>query len=333
MRRVSFFAKVSDRTVLERVEFYAQDIRILEELGFKVQIATTFAEIRAADLYFVWWWTWAFLPLTIAKTLRRPIIITGVFDEWAQASRRGWHKWAISECLKRADANVFISQHEQEQIPRLYEVRYPRYVPLCVDPAIFTPNGRDRERMVLTIAWLKEGNAHRKSIPEVIRAAAIVHSRFPEVRFLIAGEKHTAFPALQDLVNELRAGSYIKFLGTISKQEKIRLLQRCAVYAQPSRFEGFGLAVLEAMSCGTPVVSSPAGAMPEVVGDSGQLVSGESPNEIATAILRYLDDDALRKETGQAARRRAETMFPYSRRKGEIAKIITEVMEPRSTIA
>ena len=80
------------------------------------------------------------------------------------------------------------------------------------------------------------------------------------------------------------------------------------------------------MSCGAPVVSSPAGAVPEVVGDTGLLVDGTSPEAIAGAINRYLDDEDLRTRSGQRGRQRAETIFPISRRKREIEKVISSAL-------
>ena len=62
-----FFAKVSHPEILERHEFYATDLRILRELGFDVIICTKAWPIPKADLYYVWWWTWAFLPWIRAK--------------------------------------------------------------------------------------------------------------------------------------------------------------------------------------------------------------------------------------------------------------------------
>ena len=80
------------------------------------------------------------------------------------------------------------------------------------------------------------------------------------------------------------------------------------------------------MSCGAPVVSSPVGEVPEVVADAGLLVDGSSPEAIAAAVNRYLEDDRLRGQMSQRARQRAETVFPRSRRKRELEKAITEML-------
>src|SRR5205814_9199823 len=126
-------------------------------------------------------------------------------------------------------------------------------------------------------------NATRKCLVEVIEAAALVHDRRPDVKFVIAGAKGDFADEAAAIVRRLGAEQYLELPGAISKEEKIRLMQQCAVYLQPTRYEGFGLAILEAMSCGAPVVTSPSGAVPEVVGDTALMVDATSPASIADA--------------------------------------------------
>jgi glycosyltransferase involved in cell wall biosynthesis len=326
-KKVCFFARVKNLEDLERYEFYAQDIRILKELGFQVDVAIRPSEIRSADSYFTWWWTWAFIPIAAARAFRRPALITGTFDHWKFRARPAIHRALIRHALSQADVNIFVSKLECDQVAESLNVRRPCYIPHVVDTSIYPPGEGEREDFILTVARMDTANAARKCIPEVIQAARLVHDVFPDVRFVIAGEKGSDYPELASLVKILAADSYIDFPGPISAERKIELMQRCAVYASPSRYEGFGLAVLEAMACGAPVVSSPAGAVPEVVGDAGLLVDGTSPGAIAHAINRYLTDGSLRHEMSRKARLRAETVFPFSRRKNELGRIIEQLLE------
>lgn len=325
-----FFAKVREKKILERVEFYARDIQALKDLGFDVRIAITPAQLRPADVYFAWWWTWAFFPLSLARMLGRPIVISGIVSDLTPFDARSYlHRKLVRYALKHADANIFTSQMEYQGIPERFDVRRPYYSPLTVDTQRYRPNGDIREDLILSVGWLEGDNAVRKGMPDLIEAAPRIHQRHPDVRFVIAGEKGSYYPVLQQKVRELGAESYVEFPGAISVEQKIELMQRCKVYLQPTRFEGFGLAILEAMSCGAPVVTSPGGAVPEVVGDAAVLVDGRSPESVATAVNKLLDEPSLRRNLGERARSRAETQFPYERRKRELKEILDGVLSSR----
>jgi glycosyltransferase involved in cell wall biosynthesis len=150
------------------------------------------------------------------------------------------------------------------------------------------------------------------------------------VRFVVAGEKGTHYQTLVTLLQDLGIEEHVTFLGIISEAEKIRLMQSAKIYLQPSLYEGFGLAILEAMSCGAAVVSSPVGAVPEVVGDAGLLVDGRSPEQIAGAVIRLLDDENLRAHLGDRAAERARRLFPRERRRRELEHIVSAVLAGRA---
>jgi glycosyltransferase involved in cell wall biosynthesis len=326
-RRACFFAKVSQREHLERTEFYAQDVRILTELGFDVRIAASPRELVPADIYFCWWWTWAFLPATLARIFQRPLVVTGVFDFDTFNQRRAAQRALMRYALRAASANVFLSEVEVAQAKQRFEVSRPRYIPLGVDTNLYRPNGDCREEMILSVAWLQAGNAERKGIPESILATHRLQRRRPGVRLFIAGEKASGYPPLWELVSRLGASDHVAFLGAISRNEKIRLMQRCKIYLQPSRFEGFGVAILEAMSCGAAVLTRPVGAVPEVVGDAGFLVDASGVEAIEAGLCELLEDDGLRVALGRRARSRAQEVFPYERRRRELAELVDEILQ------
>jgi glycosyltransferase involved in cell wall biosynthesis len=321
-RSACFFARVADPGVLQRVEFYAQDIRLLHELGFDVQVATRPQDLRPADFYFIWWWTWALFPIAAARLQGRPALVTGVFDDADNLRRPLWQRTLVDLALRQATMNVFCSRLEQQSVPRRHTVRSPRYVPLSVDTEVYRPLGERSAPCIFTVAWTGEHNAVRKCIPEIVRAAAIVHRTYPALRFVIAGEHGGYYPKLAALVRQLGAESYVEFPGVVGREAKVDLMRRCQLFLQPSRFEGFGLAILEAMSCGAPVVTSPSGVVPEVVGDAARFVDGTSPEAIADGVLAVLGDAAERRALGQRARERAEREFPFARRKQEMAHLL-----------
>lgn len=320
--RISFFARVPDPAMLQRVQFYAQDLRILRELGHQVDVATRFHHLRPADLYFVWWWTWAFQPMAVAALLRRPVVITGVFDEWAFDSRPAPHRVLMRQALARASANVFVSEMELRVMTERFVVRQPSCVPLTVDSVRYHPGTVAREPLLLTVGWLTRGNAERKGIPLVLRAAAALRARHPKLRLVVAGAAGDGLPGLRTLAQELGIADITDFPGAVSDEEKIALMQRCAVYLQPSAFEGFGLAALEAMACGAPVVASAGGALPEVIGDGGYAVPDPTPETVAAAVDRILASPSLAAELSTRGVARARDRFAPAQRSAALAAII-----------
>jgi glycosyltransferase involved in cell wall biosynthesis len=325
-RKACFFVEGVDAAALQRVEFYAQDIRILQDAGFEIELVSKLHKLRPADFFFVWWWTWALAPILYAKALRRPVLVTGVLDINYYDARPWWHKAGMRRAFGMADANVFTSELECRELPRRFPVRNPSYVPLTVDEQLYSPNGARSDSLVCTVGWLQQPNATRKCLVEVIRAAALVHGRRPDVQFVIAGAKGNFADEAADLIERVGATGYIQLPGAVSKEEKIRLMRECAVYLQPTRYEGFGLAILEAMSCGAPVVTSPRGAVPEVVGDTALMVDGTSPEAIADGLLQYLENPSLREAMGQKARRRAVERFTYVERRDKMIPLIERLM-------
>jgi glycosyltransferase involved in cell wall biosynthesis len=328
-KRVCFFARVGDLEVLRRVDFYRQDIEFLRELGFEVVIATRWSEVPLnADLYFIWWWTWAFEALLKSRLARRPAIITGVFDyRWNSTvpgdyfSRPWWQRLALRFALRQADANVFCSELEFRAVSAGLKVNKPTYVPLTVDTARYTQSTEPREDFVLTVALMDELNAKRKCLPEILEAVPLVLNKHPNVRFLIVGKQGTYFPQLVRRAKELGISDRVEFLGLIDEAEKIQLMQRAKVYLQPSIYEGFGLAQAEAMSCGAAVVSSPVGAVPEVVGEAGILVEPR-PENLASAVVRLLEDDELRRRLGEEAAVRIRALYSRARRREGLTEVI-----------
>ncbi len=323
-----FFCKTNNLGDFRRTEFLSYDVQMLEDLGFDVHIATKLSQLRPADLYFVWWWTWAFFPVVYASLLRRPSLITGVFNTWMYGERNWMHRAMHRFAVRHADANVFVSRFELDETTRLLPINNPHFSACAVDTNVYRPAECPESSTILTIAkMITPSGSKRKCIPEIIKSAPIVHREHPEARFVIAGEHGPYFANLARLVQDLGASEYVELRGSIAKDVKISLMQECALYLQPSRYEGFGLAVLEAMSCGMPVVTSPVGAVPHTVGDTALLVDGTSPESIAQSVIRLLDDPALRRDLGRQARLRAETVFPYERRTLDLDIIIEGILK------
>jgi N-acetyl-alpha-D-glucosaminyl L-malate synthase BshA len=117
---------------------------------------------------------------------------------------------------------------------------------------------------------------------------------------------------VETLVRELGLADSVRFLG--KQLDFVEVLQNCDVFLLPSQTESFGLAALEALSCGVPVVASRVGGLPEVVDheETGLLVEVGDIAAMAQAVRRLLLDDQLRQRMAQAARARVVERFPLA---------------------
>lgn len=122
----------------------------------------------------------------------------------------------------------------------------------------------------------------------------------------------------------LGAGRSVQFTGYLPDAAVRAVLRNAAVFAMPSRGEGFGLVYLHAMRAGLPCIGSRDDAAADVIvdGETGFLMPNQDPDAIAGALVRLLTDDAMRRRMGDAGRRRFETTFTYPRFRARLASIL-----------
>jgi alpha-maltose-1-phosphate synthase len=171
----------------------------------------------------------------------------------------------------------------------------------------------------------------QKGVPVLLRAAAHLD---PEVQLVLcAGAPDTPELGAEvaGLVEELRKtrAGVIWLSGMLSKREVIQLLSHSTLFACPSVYEPLGIVNLEAMACGTAVVASKVGGIPEVVadGETGLLVPPDDPDALAESINALTRDRDRAKAMGVAGRERAQSQFDW----GKIAQQTAELYE--STVA
>ena len=334
-KRACFFAGVGSTSALAERQWYQSDIRTLRELGFDLALAVSPKDIPLnSDLYYSWWPTRSIFPLLVAKLRRRPIIIAVGGEEVLHSiqtaesylSKPVHVRWAIRTCLRYAERVLALSEHIRGEAATLCR-REVLLVPAGIDTIRYASDGRARNAgHVLTISKLGMNHFRRKRLGAVLQSIPLVLEEYPDQQFVIAGEKADAFPHIERMVAHLGIQDNIRFTGRVSIPQKIELLRDALLYLQPTMHEGFGYAIAEAMSCCLPVITSPVGSVPEVVGDCGLFVDPDSPEQIATATVHLLAHPEIRAELGRAGRRRIEQVFPYERRKARLAEILEAVL-------
>ncbi len=221
-------------------------------------------------------------------------------------------RWQI-EIIQRlaihsSQAFVAISEATARDFQRYYGLASGRITvtPLASDPC-FHPQDADaiaalRRRLHLPSSYILYlgSNKPHKNLPRLIVAYAQLRRQLADAPALvIAGHWDDRYPAARRLVTERHLGAFVQLLGPVSNDDLPLLYAGASLFVFPSLYEGFGLPVLEAMACGTPVACSRTSSLPEIAGDAAVLFDPTETGAITTAMLRLLQDEELRQDYGQ----------------------------------
>ena len=143
-----------------------------------------------------------------------------------------------------------------------------------------------------TICLLNVGSNHpRKNIDTILEAIAVLKQTDLPIQFWKAGADFT--PSQKQYIETHHLNPYITYLGKPEKSELVEMYNAADILLAPSLYEGFGITLLEAMACGTPVITGSTSAMPEVVGDAGVLVNPNDAREIAQGVINLAQNSDL----------------------------------------
>lgn len=223
----------------------------------------------------------------------RPFVVTVhdlVHRQWYGRRKRWYYDFVFRPLLRRAAALITVSDASQRLIAEWLGVPPAR---ICVSrtgfdagrffPAALAPAPRPY------ILYL--GNSRpNKNLPRAI--AAFARARLGAgLEFWIAGNRD---PHIAKLIRRSGQGARIRLLGHVAEGDIPDLYRRALAFFLPSLAEGFGLPVLEAMACGTPVLTSPVPAAVEAGGDAVWQVDPTDVDSMAAGLERVLGDAALR---------------------------------------
>ena len=209
-----------------------------------------------------------------------------------------WFVKLFARRLRRADRVITISEATARDVEELAGVPRQRITAahLGVErrfaPAGAGERNRIRARYALPRRFvLYVGNTMpHKNLVRLVEAIGIVRRTCPDVPLIVGGSPDKYRPAVEAAAARTAPGAAVRFLGRIDDADLPALLSSASVFAFPSLYEGFGLPVLEAMACGTPVVTSNRGSLPEVVGDAAIQIDPLDVEALAASILRLLED-------------------------------------------
>ena len=136
----------------------------------------------------------------------------------------------------------------------------------------------------------------RKGVVEAIDAFEIAKPKFRDLKLILAGKLTSDIKPIHEMLASCRYRSDVILPGYVNDEQKRALLSSASIFLFPSEYEGFGFPVLEAMACGSPVITTNVSSLPEVGGDAVVYVAPRDSEQLAFEIERLLNSDSLRKE-------------------------------------
>jgi glycosyltransferase involved in cell wall biosynthesis len=166
----------------------------------------------------------------------------------------------------------------------------------------------------------------RKNLPRLLEAYAKLRQWSTRWKLVIAGARGVKFLPVVDMVQRLQLEAHVQFTGYIADKNLPALYAGADLFTFPSLYEGYGLPVLEAMACGTPVVTSNVSSLPEVAGDAAILVDPYKVEEITAAMRQVLEDEVLAAELRAKGLARAQS-FSWERTARETIAVYEKVLD------
>lgn len=238
-----------------------------------------------------------------------------------------YFRYVIPLLLRRSRVILTDSASTREDLGRFYhlEQRRVHVVPVGYDVRRFHPEVNPepfRQRHGLGSYILYVGNLFpHKNLSRLLAAFARLAPAIPH-RLVIAGRKDPRYyPGLSAEAERLGLGHRVRFFDYVDSENLPALYAGADVFVYPSLYEGFGLPPLEAMACGTPVVTSNTSALPEVVGEAALVVDPLDPGALASAIAEILANP-VRRERLRALGFQRVSQFTWERS----ARRVLEVM-------
>jgi len=235
-------------------------------------------------------------------------------------------RWTVPHGARTATRIIVPSQYVATRLNKLFDIgcERVRVVPLgvasdfCVGKGVQYPKGLPSPYVLFV------GNLERKkNVPLLVRVLAELRKRGRNLVLLLAGSHGNAARGIAALANKEGVRNVIQFAGYINRADLVKLYQGAVMLLYPSLDEGFGLPPLEAMACGTPVVASNRGAIPEVTGGAALLLEPTDVRAWVDAIDALITDPSLSRQFRDKGLRRASE-FTWRRTARQVIDVYEE---------
>lgn len=239
--------------------------------------------------------------------------------------------WTASH---KADRILTVSEASKTDILRFFNVAPDKVEVIynAIDERFLAPPNAERMELARQRYQLDHpfilyvGNIKpHKNLERLIDSFARARSQgLDDLKLIIIGDEISKYPPLRQSVHKHKLDKHVRFLGFQPMETLAAFYRLARAFVFPSLYEGFGLPPLEAMACGTPVVTSNVSSLPEVAGGAAMLVDPYDEDAIASAIVRAVSDDSLRADLIEKGLQRART-FSWKQSVKKIHDIYVQV--------
>ncbi len=264
--------------------------------------------------------------LLLLKRYRRPVVttvhhpLTVDFQHSLERDRNFKEKYYTvvfyplgmqGRVIRRLDRVFTSSRETAREIQRAFGVGEEkiRNVANGLDTDFFRPD-KAKARVPNRLLFVGNTDDSKKGVVYLLRAMTLLPE---EITLNIVDDGAPRKTYAPDLVRKMGLNHRVRFTGKISPEALREQYQTAQVTVLPSLYEGFGLPAAESMACGTPVIATRGGALPEVVGEDGTglLVSPRDPQALATGVGQILENGSAIRRMEEAGRNRAERLFSW----------------------
>ena len=286
------------------------------------------------------------LRIPVIATIHHPLPIDRQADleqanEFGQRLRiRRFYSFIRMQAFvaRRLDRIITVSQSSAKDARLLFKVPADkiRVVHNGIDTEIYDGNkeaGQGRDGLIM----VANTDDRKKGVLYLLQALQLLKNDGAKLTIVDDAARHSSYvedvgplPSYgSKLVRELNLDGMVRFTGRLTREELAQHYAAARIAVVPSLYEGFGLPAAEAMACGTPVIATTGGALPEVVGDAGMLVPPADTDALAAAIRQLLNDQQAQQRMSEAGKKRVREQFNWEQAARKTLEVYREVLTTR----
>jgi alpha-1,3-rhamnosyl/mannosyltransferase len=246
------------------------------------------------------------MPLCLPPGIRTVVtihdLIPLMFRDHAPRSKKNrlypLFRWIMRRVVTRAGVVIAVSEStRRDMIEHLTGIDFPPEKIKVVHEGVRSTHVPAPKKARHELEFLFVGRRDPyKNLPLLISALAEVRRLGLPARLRVVGSDDPRYPEANRLARQLNVNEAITWSGYVSEPALVDAYQQADVFVLPSRYEGFGLPVLESMACGTPVICSRTSSLPEVAGDAALFIDPSRPGDLIDAMCRLIRNPGLRED-------------------------------------